>query len=109
VLEEGRSRLTSADDVLTDVFVPRRILGDRAKAETFARRLMRDVFQIATVRDSFRKHFRRHGYRDIAVFGHPCETVDDWIVPKPRPECSVASGGSGGGGGGGRDFRICLY
>ncbi|MEX2227501.1 MAG: hypothetical protein WEB52_13745 [Dehalococcoidia bacterium] len=92
-----------ADDVRADLFIPRSIEDDERSVDRFTGRVMAALFGVKTVKTAFAKHFARHGYRDLQVYGHLCDTVDDRILPRAHADCSQDTGGSGGGGGGGQN------
>jgi hypothetical protein len=90
-------------DVLADLFIPRALDADEASIDRLAQRVMNALFRVKSVRTAFAKHFVRHGYRRLLVHGHVCDTVDEWIVPRPRADCGQDTGGSSWHGGDGYD------
>jgi hypothetical protein len=89
-----RPTLSSSDDVLTDMLVPSAILNDENKLQEFAATFTGALLEVHTIRQSFKKHAHRYGYRDLAIYAHICDTVDDWLIHRPSPKCSYDSGGA---------------
>jgi hypothetical protein len=95
------------DDVLADLFIPQALYRDATKIDAFTGRVMKALFSTKTLREAFDGHHRRYGYGDLVVYGHTCDTIDDWITPRPSPDCGEWSLGSGRRRTGGRGVGTC--
>jgi len=86
-----------ADDVLVDMFVPRSVSGNADALHETAEKLVQELMSIGVIRRALEVHARRYRYRDLAVYFHSCESVDDWVRHRPNAKCSSSSSGASSG------------
>ena len=80
------------DDFLGDIFVPRAILSDEATVHEYGVAFIKGVLELQTFKRALSKLARMHRYRDLAVYCHSCESIDDWVIHREDAICSSATG-----------------
>lgn len=91
---KGRpASLSREDDILADFYVPRSVFADENKLRDFARKFLAKLLEVPTMRKSLDGHARRYDYRDLAVYVHSCNSVDEFVIHRTRPKCTSSSGG----------------